>query len=125
MKSNILAGKGRSFSEMPWAEWELQLAQAPQRISALLTFMTEAHHKVRNFVVRELPRTGKPIPPETLSEALDLPMPRVAEILDDLEKHLFFLVRNEKGAVSWAFPVTVDKTPHRLAFSTGERLNAA
>ena len=125
MRQNVLVGKGRSFTEIPRGEWELQVSQAPRHISERLAFMTEAHHKVRYFVVRELPRMGKAIHPETISDALDISLSRVAEILDDLEKHLFFLVRNEQGAVSWAFPVTVDKTPHQLTFSTGERLNAA
>ena len=49
----------------------------------------------------------------------------IIEILDDLENNLFFLVRNEQGEISWAFPVTVEETPHKLTFSTGEKLNAA
>jgi hypothetical protein len=36
-----------------------------------------------------------------------------------------FLFRNEHGAVEWAYPVTAARTPHRVAFSTGERINAA
>ena len=48
-----------------------------------------------------------------------------AEIVADLEKNLFFLVRNQAGDVSWAFPVTSDATPHRLTFSTGEHTFAA
>jgi hypothetical protein len=90
-----------------------------------LSFMTEEHHLLRYFVVSELLRTGGPISPETISEKLGLPLTRVSFILDDLEKNLFFLVRNGEGAVSWAFPVTFDKTPHRLSFSTGEVLYAA
>lgn len=50
---------------------------------------------------------------------------RVSEVLTELEERLFFLVRNGDGDVAWAFPVTVDRTPHRLTFSTGERLYAA
>ena len=49
----------------------------------------------------------------------------MVHLLDDLEKHLFFLVRDRGGNVSWAFPVTSDRTPHRLRFSTGERIFAA
>ncbi len=49
----------------------------------------------------------------------------VVQLLDDLEKHLFFLVRNAAGNVSWAFPVSSDRTPHRLRLSTGERIFAA
>jgi hypothetical protein len=87
--------------------------------------MSEAHRQVRYFVVRELPRIGKPIPPELIARQLRLPLTQVNHILDDLEKNLFFLVRDERGAVSWAFPITVDATPHSLTFSAGEQLYAA
>jgi hypothetical protein len=56
---------------------------------------------------------------------LDISFSRTGEILDDLERNLFFLVRNAAGAVSWAFPVTADRTPHKLTISTGERLYGA
>jgi hypothetical protein len=49
----------------------------------------------------------------------------VQAILEELERNLLFLVRGESGAVAWAFPVTVEPTPHRLNFSTGERLFGA
>ena len=55
----------------------------------------------------------------------EISTPEYKNALAELERRLFFLVRNEEGAVSWAFPVTVDKTPHRLTFSTGERLHGA
>jgi hypothetical protein len=87
--------------------------------------MSEEHHLVRYFVVRELPRTGKPMRPEFISQSLKLPVVRVNTILDELERNLFFLVQNSQGAVTWAFPVTVEKTPHELTFSTGERLHSA
>ena len=88
--------------------------------------MTGDHHLIRNFVVRELPRNqGKPLSAEDIANRLQLPLPRVNALLDDLEKHLFFLVRNEIGEVSWAFPVTTDRTPHHLSFNSGERTFAA
>jgi hypothetical protein len=87
--------------------------------------MSEEHHLVRYFVVRELPHAGQPLQPEFISRELNLPLTQVNTILDELERNLFFLVRNEQGAVSWAYPVTVDQTPHELTFSTGERLYAA
>ena len=76
-------------------------------------------------LVRELPRVGKPMAPESVASELDLSPDRVNAILDDLEKHMTFLFRNEEGAVVWAYPVTVEKTPHHLAFNTGEQLYAA
>jgi hypothetical protein len=92
----------------------------------VLAFMTPAHHAVRNFVVRELPRNaGNPLHPSQIARSLHLDLPRVLALLDDLEKHLFFLVRNRWGNVNWAFPVTSDRTPHRLRFSTGGQIFGA
>ena len=125
MKENILASTGNQLTEIPREIWEQHENQTLQDISKVLGFMTKAHHLIRYFVVRELPRLAKPIPPELISDELKIPLARTTEILDDLEKNLFFLVRNERGEISWAFPVTADKTPHKLTFSTGERVNAA
>jgi hypothetical protein len=87
--------------------------------------MTRQHHLVRYFVVRTLPRIGRPIPPELVARKLLLSLPRVNAILAELEERLFFLVRDERGHVSWAYPVTADKTPHHLSIDTGERIYAA
>jgi hypothetical protein len=125
MKENILSSAGNQLSEIPREIWEQHVTQTRQDVIKMLGFMTKAHHLIRNFAVGELPRIGKPIPPQLISEELDMPLSETIKILDDLERNLFFLVRNEQGEISWTFPVTVDKTPHRLTFSTGERLNAA
>jgi hypothetical protein len=91
-----------------------------------LDFMTPAHHAVRNCVVGQLPRNGgAPLSPMQIAAQLHLTLSRVVSVLDDLERHLFFVVRNTEGAVTWAFPVTVAPTPHRLRFSTGERISGA
>ena len=82
--------------------------------------MSEDHHRVRDFSVLELPRSGSPLSPASIAAQLDLDVPRVTSILDDLEKHLTFLFRNDRGEVTWAYPVTVDETPHHASFSTGE-----
>jgi len=87
--------------------------------------MTAHHHQVRNFVVRELPRFGQPMPPAFVAHKLALPLTQVVALLDDLERRLFFLVRDEQGAVIWAYPITIAPTPHSLTFSSGERLYAA
>lgn len=125
MMKSVLIGKGNEIEEMPQTTWEQQLEPVPELQAARLAFMTDEHHAVRYFVVKELIRQGRPLEPTLISSRLDLPEPLVVEILDELEKNLLFLVRNDDGAVSWAFPVTVDRTPHRLSFSTGERLYGA
>lgn len=125
MSETILIGRGRQFTSMPRNQWEDQLSKVPESMKTRLSFMTGEHHLVRYFVVRNLPRIGEPIPPETIASRLNLSLGRVNGILADLEAKLFFLVRDDRGRVIWAYPVTVVETPHRISFSTGERTYAA
>jgi hypothetical protein len=110
---------------VPQFLWEKQVLKAGKRIEAALGFMSEEHRSVHHCTVRDLPVVGEPLSPEWIADKLDLPSDRVKDILDDLEKRLTFLFRNDEGAVVWAYPVTVDKTPHHLSFSSGEQLYAA
>jgi hypothetical protein len=121
----ILIGRGKTIDRIPRAEWEQELKAAPAGIAKRLAFMQADHHLVRNFVVQELPRRGKPISLSAISDALGISPERTATIVEELERNLFFLVRAGGEEVSWAFPVTADDTGHRLVFSTGERLDAA
>jgi hypothetical protein len=105
--------------------WRKKLPEAVRRFEAHRGFMSREHVAVHHFVVRELPRLGRPMPPEVMATALSLPVGTVNAILDDLERHLTFLFRNPAGEVVWAYPVTVEKTPHRITFDTGETLWAA
>jgi hypothetical protein len=125
MREPILVGRGRSMVTIPREKWEQGLSTVPQHFEDKLSFMSSEHHLIRYFVVRELPLMGEPLSPEYIAQQVNLPVIRVNTILDDLEKHLTFLFRNTQGMVVWAYPVTVDKTPHTLTFSTGERVYAA
>ena len=126
MKDVILIGRRETMLEVPADKWRKHLAQARHHTAAALSFMTSNHHLVRNFVVSELPRNhGQPLKVEDIARRLHLPVSVVTAILEDLQKNLFFLVRNIIGEISWAFPVTCDTTPHRLSFSSGERVFAA
>ena len=126
MKDVILIGRGETVLEVLADKWRQHLAQASQHTMAVLGFMTSNHHLVRNFAVRELPRNhGQPLKAEDIARRLDLPVSLITSILEDLQKNRFFLVRNNLGEINWAFPVTCDTTPHRLSFSSGERVFAA
>jgi hypothetical protein len=126
MKDTILIGRGKTILEVPAENWRKHLAGARHHMEARLSFMTGDHQRVRNFVVRELPRNdGMPLRAEDISQGLYLPLTNVIAILEDLQKNLFFLVLNSAGEVSWAFPVAADRTPHRLSFSSGETVFAA
>jgi hypothetical protein len=125
MEETILLGRDREILEIPQTTWKKSLEQVPQHTQSRLNFMTDAHHQIRYFVVKEMAIRQKPIEPEFISEKLNIPFGQVNSILDELERKLFFLVRNEQGAVAWAYPVTVETTPHKLSFSSGERLYGA
>jgi len=123
MNNAVLLGVWRMMISLPPAVWQSQLAKMQSRWD--LSFMTADHHRVRDFVVREMPRYSQPLPPELIAAELELPLERVVSILDELEREMTFLFRNAAGAVTWAYPVTVDKTPHQVTFSSGEKLFAA
>ena len=126
MQDTILIGRQEKIISISADMWRQHLAKTQQHGSSRLSFMTEDHRRIRNFVVSELPRNdGKPLAAGDISSRLMIPFDRVVEILAELQKRLFFLVLNDAGEVSWAFPVTTDRTPHRLRFSSGERVFAA
>jgi hypothetical protein len=125
LQEKVLLGSGADIIEIPRAKWEEHVTGAPDHAQERLGFMLNEHHLVRDFVVRELPQTGSPLAPGIISQALELPLARVDDLLNQLQEKLFFLVRDKEGAVSWAYPVTSDQTPHRLNFSSGEQLYAA
>lgn len=125
MRNSLLLGLWRLMVPLPEMVWHGQVTKGAEGTVASLAFMSEDHHRVRDFVVMEIPRAGEPLSPEVIAKALDLPLARVIDLLDELEGNMTFLFRNEQGAVSWAYPVTVDQTPHRLAYNSGEQGYAA
>ena len=120
MADSILLGLGRHMIPIPRLIWQRIAKAGARKGPAKLAFMSQDHHRVRDFTVLELPRSGSPLSPASIAAQLDLDVPRVTSILDDLEEHLTFLFRNDRGEVTWAYPVTVDETPHHASFSTGE-----
>ncbi len=120
MSDSLLLGVSRYLLPIPRFIWQRQVHG-----EARLDFMSADHHRVRDYVVTQIPKAGHSLSPDDISQALALPPDRVSAILDDLEKHLTFLFRNPQGEVEWAYPVTAARTPHHVAFSSGERIDAA
>jgi hypothetical protein len=125
MGNKLMAGVWRYILGVPPFLWEKQIEKAVGKVQRSTGFMSEEHRLVHHYVVRELPRHGRPIPPDLVARELALTPERAAEILEELEKHLTFVCRDDEGQVVWAYPVTVEKTPHSITFNSGERLNAA
>jgi hypothetical protein len=125
MSGTLLVGTGREIRRVPDDDFLQAIQRIPARMASRLAFMTQDHHTVRNFVVRELPRRRRPLSARHIANATRMGSSHVSALLADLEKRLFFLVRDSSGNVDWAFPVTSCTTPHRLKFSTGESIFGA
>ena len=125
MANQLLSGFWRLMLSVPPFLWEAQIDKARRKILAGMGFMSPAHRSIHHFAVRELPRCGRPLPPDVIAAGVNLPEDTVRRLLDDLEARMTFLFRSPAGEVTWAYPVTVESTPHALAFSTGEQLHAA
>jgi len=125
MDKSLLIGISRFLLRIPSPIWQREVTRSARASEQALAFMSADHHKVRDFVVLELPRIAKPISPGTNAQSLNMRPEQVESILDELEKNLSFLYRNSSGAVTWAYPFTVEQTPHRITFSSGEQIYAA
>ena len=125
MSGTLRVGRGREIRPVPDGQFIQAMQGLPAQMASRLAFMTRDHHAVRDLVVREMPRQRRPLPAQDIASVTGLESGKVGALLSELEKRLFFLVRDSRGNVDWAFPVTTTVTPHRLEFSTGERISGA
>lgn len=125
MSEWLMAGVWRVILRLPPGIARRRVSQLVARAKAEAGAVSARHRAVHHFVVRELPRYGRPMPPEHVAKSLSLPLETVTGVLADLEARKGFLFRDEKGAVAWAYPVAAVPTPHRIRFKSGETLYAA
>ena len=125
MKNKLMLGLRRYIIKVPPFLWQKQIEKDKRKFEKEHGSLSEEKRLIHHFVVRELPCNGKPLSPGLISDELGIPVDRIKNALDYLEKRMTFLYRNRDGDVLWAYPVTVDKTPHRITFNTGEKLYAA
>jgi hypothetical protein len=125
VSDSLLIRRKRRMSRIPPAIWKHNVRSEAKRAAARLEFMGSAHHRVRTFVVTELPRAQHSLSPETIAEGVGLETDQVRKILDELETQLTFLYRRDGRNVDWAYPVTVEETPHRVTLDSGERFFGA
>ena len=125
MKDNIYLGMGGLFIPIPSFIWRRLVAKTANDAERNLKFMSADHHEVRDFVVTQIPEVNEPISAATIAESLDMRVEDVKHIINELEKGMTFLYRSRPEGVTWAYPVTVDSTPHRVTFDSGEQTFAA
>ncbi len=124
--STVLIARDNAFERVDEAAWKDAVAAHVTHMPQRLAFMTPAHHRVRNAAVLGLPRNGgRPLSMTQLAEAAGVSERDARAIAAELERNLFFVVRAGEDHVSWAFPVTSDRTPHRVSLDSGESIFGA
>jgi transcription initiation factor IIE alpha subunit len=111
---------------VPVPEWLFRpmVARDAKKLAKKTALETD-ERRVQHFAVREIPRRREPIAPKTLAAELELSVAEVRQILDELERRMTFLCRRGGEEVVWAYPVTVEETPHQVRMDGGEAFSAA
>ena len=121
----ILLGIKHRMVPIPWFLFTGMLRRGAGKTKRILGGLDDEQRRVHHFVVKMLPILAKPMPPDYIADQLKLDKARVIQILDELERRLIFLFRPEGRDIVWAYPITTEPTPHKVAFSSGERFWAA
>ena len=121
----VLLGYHYRMVPIPWFLFIRILKQGAKKTKRALGGLDDEQRRVHRFVVKNLPGFARPMPPDYIADRLKLDEARIVRILDELERRLIFLFRPGGRDVVWAYPVTAEPTPHKLVFSTGERVWAA
>lgn len=125
MFDSVLIRRNGRFFRVPGLLWRRTVRAEARRMRRRLGFMNRDHHRVRDFAVSEIARSGRPVSPAQVAAGAGLPESRVVPILDELERNMTFLFRRDGLRVDWAYPVTTERTPHRVCLDSGERFFGA
>lgn len=125
MSDSLRVGVGPVLLPIPAWIWPRIVRRAARKLAAVAARVPDRQKRERDFAVSEIVRTGRPVEPEAMAAALDLPVGVVRTDLEELERRMIFLHRNPEGAVEWAFPVSAARTPHRVRWKDGAEVQAA
>jgi hypothetical protein len=125
MKNELRFKLGSHFLPIPQAIWHREVGKEARGCGQAYGALSSEQQRVRAHIVAALPRHPEGLSATTLSEQLDLPVDRLRGILNELNRGKFFVALDDTNTVTWAYPVTIDATPHQLTFKTGERMTAA
>jgi hypothetical protein len=84
----VLLGSKRRMVPIPWFLSTWILRRGARKTKKALGGLDDEHRRVHHFVVKELPRLARPMPPDFIADRLKLDKQRVIQILDELERRL-------------------------------------
>ncbi len=97
------------------------IKEARKKVSRFSDLKRQIHH----WVVKEIPGRKTPVLLPEIAEHFDQDITTIESIVQELEDEKTFLFRNRSEGINWAYPVTLDSTPHTVTFSSGETVNSA
>ena len=125
MEDALVVRLGRAGLRVPRALWWRVVRGEARRSAGGIGWMTPEHHRVRDFAVTEIVRTGEALSPAQVAAGTGLGGDQVAVLTGELERGKIFLYRSDGTNVDWAYPAAAAVTPHRVRFTSGETLYAA
>ncbi len=125
MEDVLLVQLGKVGLRVPGVLWQRIMAREARRSAGGIGWMTPGHHRVRDFAVTEMVRTGKALSPAQITAGTGLGAGQVHRLVGELERGKTFLYRSDGTNVDWAYPAAAAVTPHRVRFVSGESLYAA
>jgi hypothetical protein len=124
MNKGELLGFSRWTLSVPSLFRERQMEAVVQDFDRGLQGLTDDHRLVHRLVVLWLIKTKRPVEVIEAAEKMKLTIDHTAEIIGELDRNTGLLRRNADGAVTGAYPVTLDKERGRLVLSTGDEVGA-
>ncbi|MFC1813860.1 hypothetical protein ACFL03_14335 [Thermodesulfobacteriota bacterium] len=125
LKKKAFIGIWRFMIPLPQALIKKDIRTMASAICRKTANVSEEERKVHRFVVMTMTETNEPVTLEYIAEKLDMPLDRVRDIVDKLEEMKVFFYRYNSQGINWAYPVTAENGRYKMAFSTGEQLDAA
>jgi hypothetical protein len=124
MNKGELLGFSRWTLSVPNLFRERQMEAIIREFDRGLRELTDEHRLIHRLLVLWLIETKKPVEVIEIAEKMKLTIDRAAEIVAELDRDTGLLRRNADGAITAAYPVTLDKTRGRLVLSRGEETGA-
>ena len=125
MKRKAFLGIRRFMIPLPHILVKQDIRRMADAICRKTADVSGEERKVHQFVVKTMTETNKPITSEYIAEKLEMPLDRVKDIVEKLEKKKVFFYRYNNPGINWAYPVAVENKAFKMIFSTGEQCTAA
>ena len=125
LEGHVQLGVGRFTLPMPAFIIRKMVRSGVKKAEIKAGRFSPMKRRIHHWVVKKLPEKQAPISAAQIAADLGYDLNTVAGIVDELEAEKTFLYRHNAEAINWAYPVTVESTPHHITFGSGESVYAA